>query len=298
MSWDPLNLGGQIGEFFGDFFTSVDEVVSLAQIMPNGQMADGSPGTIESFPADSLWNTATGISMNCTAPIAVVFLGIFLSMEIFNLATRTRTENGIDFVYQILMSVLKMAICIFFIENMSTLILACFQVSGAIIKNISYFNTTINYDSQTLIDGVKEHYESGSFFDWSLLIDYISVWLAKTGAQICAVIAKLVLMIRFIEIYVFTAAAPIAFATLPSSEYSGIGKNFIKRLLALGLQGVMIVICCSLYLTIVNAYVGGANIYILEHPVLGGMQLFGYNLLLVIVLFQTGGWSKQLLQVH
>ena len=160
MSWDPLNLGGQIGDFFGDFFSSVDEVVSLAQVMPNGQMSSGESETIDSFPASSLWQTATGISTTCTAPVAVVFLGIFLSMEIFNLATRTRTENGIDFVYQILMSVLKMAICIFFIENMSTIILACFQVSGAIIKNISYFNTTISYDAQTLIDGVKEHYLS------------------------------------------------------------------------------------------------------------------------------------------
>lgn len=297
MSWDPLNLGGQIGEFFGEFFGSVEEVVTLAQMMPNGQMQNGEAYT--AFPASDLRNTATSISTTCVAPVAVTFLGIFLSIEIFNLATRTRTDNGIDFFYQILMSVLKMAICLFFINNMSVLILACFQVSAAIVNGISHFNTSISYDKETLIEGVKTHYDGGDLIDWALLFDFLSIWVAKTGAQICMVIAKLVLLIRFIEIYVFTAAAPIAFSTLPSQEYSGIGKTYIKRLLALGLQGVMIVICCSLYLTIVSAAVsGGASSYLVEHPIIGGFQLFGYNLLLVIVLFQTGGWSKQLLQVH
>lgn len=156
-----------------------------------------------------------------------------------------------------------------------------------------------NIDVEALKKGVSDHYKNNTdFIDWGMLGTYICVLIASFGASICSTLAKLILMIRFIEIYIFTAMAPLAFATLPSQEYSGIGKNFIKRMFALALQGVMIVIACSIYLTILNALMANGVDSIVSNPMLGSITLLGYNLLLVIVLFQTGGWSKQLLQVH
>lgn len=302
MSWDPLGIGEGISEFFGSFFTEIDEVVAMAQVLPNGEtgvVEGGRPVMFETFPANSLWNTATGISHNCVAPVAATFLGIFLSIEIFHMAQRTKVDSGLDLFYQILMAVLKMSICLFFIENMSVIILACFQIAQTIIRMIGSFNMETNIDVEALKKGVSDHYKNNTdFIDWGMLGTYICVLIASFGASICSTLAKLILMIRFIEIYIFTAMAPLAFATLPSQEYSGIGKNFIKRMFALALQGVMIVIACSIYLTILNALMANGVDSIVSNPMLGSITLLGYNLLLVIVLFQTGGWSKQLLQVH
>lgn len=65
MSWDPLGIGEGIADFFGSFFTEIDEVVQMAQVLPNGEtgvLQGGRPIMFESFPANALWNTATGIS--------------------------------------------------------------------------------------------------------------------------------------------------------------------------------------------------------------------------------------------
>ncbi len=302
MSWDPLGIGEGIADFFGSFFTEIDEVVQMAQVLPNGEtgvLQGGRPIMFESFPANALWNTATGISREAVAPVAATFLGIFLSIEIFNMAQRTKIDSGLDLFYQILMVVLKMSICLFFIENMSVIILACFQIAQSIIQAIGSFNLSSNIDVEALKQGVSEHYKNNTdFIDWGMLGTYICVLISSFAASVCSTLAKLILMIRFIEIYIFTAMAPLAFATLPSQEYSGIGKTFIKRMLALALQGVMIVIACSIYLTVVNAMMANGVEAIINNPLMGSITLLGYNLLLVIVLFQTGGWSKQLLQVH
>ena len=302
MSWDPFGIADAIADSFSGFFTDIDEIVSMARVLPNGEtgvIESGRPVMYDSFPANQLWNTANSISKNCVAPVAATFLGIFLAAEIFHMAQRTRVEGGLDLFYQILISVLKMAICLFFIENMSVIILGCFQIASAIVQSISSFNTTIHVDLDTVQEGIKEHYKNNdSFIDWTMLGTFLTVLVAKLASMACSVLAKIVLMIRFIEIYIFTAMAPLAFATLPSHEYSSIGKMFIKRMLALALQGVMIFVACSIYLTVLNALLTTGTGGIIENPGWGAVQLVGYNLLLVIVLFQTGGWSKQLLQVH
>ncbi len=103
--------------------------------------------------------------------------------------------------------------------------------------------------------------------------------------------------IRFIEIYVFTAVAPLPFCTFCNNEFKHIGIAFIKRLLALALQGVFISIVCIFYVQIVNASVGEI-VDVGSNPTGVMFTMMGYSILLLIAVFQTGGWSKSLLQVN
>ncbi len=183
MSWDPFGLADAIGESFSEFFTDIDEVINMARVLPNGEtgiIEGGKPVMYETFPANQLWNTANTISKTCVAPVAATFLGIFLAIEIFHVAQRTKVDSGLDLFYQILMSVLKMSICLFFIENMSVIILSCFQIASVIVKSISSFNTTIHVDLDSVQEGVKEHFKNNdSMLDWSLLGTYLIVLIAK-----------------------------------------------------------------------------------------------------------------------
>lgn len=125
-------------------------------------------------------------------------------------------------------------------------------------------------------------------------------FLVNGARLISFMLADVVCKMRLIEIYVFTAVAPIAISTLASKEYQNIGISFIKRLLALGLQGAFIVLVCSMYVTIVqatlNSMVSGGEVSGLNIGMM--VPLVGYAILLVITIFRTGGWAKSLLQVN
>ena len=53
---------------------------------------------------------------------------------------------------------------------------------------------------------------------------------------------------RIMEIYLITSVAPIPFATLGNREWGQIGQNYVRSLIALGLQALLIIICVAIYL--------------------------------------------------
>jgi hypothetical protein len=61
------------------------------------------------------------------------------------------------------------------------------------------------------------------------------------------IIAYVVIINRLLEMILYSAVAPIPFATFMNSEFGQIGKNFIKGLCALALQGFFIVFIVALY---------------------------------------------------
>ncbi|RGS30877.1 hypothetical protein DWY01_05340 [Eubacterium sp. AF22-8LB] len=281
-------LASDIGNVFANYFVSLNDVMKLAQAAPND--------VIDGFPSQALWSASKDLSNVIGTGVASVIISLFLFFELAAIFNRTDTK-GLDGIYWILMAFLKVAVAITIAKNMSIIILMCFQISSEIVKgmqqsstfNLLEFNS--NDISQELIDYFKEK-EAGT-----ILGGYIVAQLANCVNHASIVIVKLVCQIRFIEIYVFTAVAPLPFCTFCNNEFKHIGISFIKRLLALALQGVFICIVCVFYVQIVNASIGSA-LDVSSNPTGAMFTMMGYSILLLIAVFQTGGWSKSLLQVN
>ena len=245
----------------------------------------------------ALWKASEGLSSSIGTGVASVVISLFLFFELAAIFNRTDTK-GLDGIYWILMAFLKVAVAITIAKNMSVIIGMCFQISSEVIKGMqhtSYFKL-LKFNtkdiSQELVTYYKEK-EAGT-----ILGGYIVAQLVGVINNASIVIVKLVCQIRFIEIYVFTAVAPLPFCTFCNNEFKHIGIAFIKRLLALALQGVFICIVCIFYVQIVNASVGDALKNVSSNPTGAMFTMMGYSILLLIAVFQTGGWSKSLLQVN
>lgn len=281
-------LASDIGNVFANYFVSLNDVMKLAQAAPND--------AIDGFPSQALWSASKDLSSVIGTGVASVIISLFLFFELAAIFNRTDTK-GLDGIYWILMAFLKVAVAITIAKNMSIIILMCFQISSEIIKGMQQTSTfsllefNSNDISQELIDYFKDK-EAGT-----ILGGYIVAQLANCVNHASIVIVKLVCQIRFIEIYVFTAVAPLPFCTFCNNEFKHIGISFIKRLLALALQGVFICIVCVFYVQIVNASIGSA-LDVSSNPTGAMFTMMGYSVLLLIAVFQTGGWSKSLLQVN
>ena len=82
------------------------------------------------------------------------------------------------------------------------------------------------------------------------------------------------------------------FATMTNREWGQMGQNYLRGLVALGLQGFFIMICVAIYAVLISQIGSGANL----HAAI--WQCAGYTVLLCFSLFKTGAVSKAILNAH
>lgn len=178
-------------------------------------------------------------------------------------------------------------------ENMTTIINAIFDISSSMVTSAqnqfigSAKGFTISKEATDNLTNALSKYDT-----LGMLGIFVTSLLVKIVNAVCTVLARVIVDLRFIEIYVFTAIAALPFATLASNEYSTIGKNFIKRMIALAIHVIFVVIVLYMYVILAN----GATISTTDATDMI-FQALGYSLLCVIALFQTGSWSKQLMGI-
>lgn len=83
----------------------------------------------------------------------------------------------------------------------------------------------------------------------------MTVWfislIVHLGIMIMIVAIVITLASRIIEIFMYLSIAPIPMATMmDGGEWSGIGKNWIKQLLALSFQGFFIIVALGIFKTL------------------------------------------------
>lgn len=262
-------------DLYTSFFGGVGDLFVLAKAPPDTWHGGG------------LWSIIIDFSHNAVMPVAMTLVSFFLLMELLNMLNKQDDKSN-DSIYLIVQILVKVSIAQLIMQNIDLMILAIFQLSSFIVNNggtLMSNDGTFTADTSALADGLDK---SNIVTLLSLMVIGMILSLAQS---ICFIIAELVINLRFIEIYVFTALAPLAFATLMSSEYSSIGKNFFKRMAALALQVVFICIVLYMYVFLLESETLAA---LASDPLAALMAGFGYTLLMVISLFQTGGWAKSL----
>ena len=86
--------------------------------------------------------------------------------------------------------------------------------------------------------------------------------------------------------------APIPFSTFGSKEQSQIGQNYLRSLLALGLQGFLIMICVGIYAVLIQ------GVSFASDPIASIWGIIGYTVLLCFTLLKTGTLARSILNAH
>lgn len=102
----------------------------------------------------------------------------------------------------------------------------------------------------------------------------------------------LVLVGRMVEIYIYCSVGAIPFATMVNREWGQMGNNYLKGLVALGLQGFFIMVCLAVYTVLVSGIGSAANIHAAV------WTCAGYTVLLCFSLFKTSAVSRSIFGAH
>lgn len=237
-----------------------------------------------------IWQTVITFNKTAVLPVAYLIFGCFIMADFVKVLTK-QNPNGLEAMHMVLIVIVKMVIGEAIIANIPDIIDSIFGIAAEMMKGGSLQVSNYQLKPSMLSDAL----ENEDFL--SLFGIFIQSSMIHAINSICNVMASLIIKLRYIEIYVFTAIAalPVAVITSSNHEVSVIGYGYIKRMCALAMQVVFIMVCLIMYAAIAR---NGALTVNDNNVIVDLWSIVGNAILLVIALFQTGSWSKSLFGVH
>ena len=241
------------------------------------------------------WNAGVfsmirNLSDNVVVPIAGMIITFVLCYELISMLMEKNNFHDFE-TYAIYKWVLKAFIAVYLVTHTFDITMAIFEMGQNVVQQSAGIITgTTSLDFATVIGDVSaqlEAMELGELF--GLLVETM---LLKITMPILSFCVMIVLVGRMIEIYIYCSIGAIPFATMTNREWGQMGNNYLRGLVALGLQGFFIMICVAIYAVLIGQITSGTNLHIAI------WQCAGYTVLLCFSLFKTGSVSRSIFNAH
>ncbi len=188
----------------------------------------------------TIWTTIETLCNNVVVPIGGFILTIILLNELIQMVLRG--NNFKDFDDSIFIKWIIKALCgVILVANTYYIASALFSFGTTVCSNgLATLFGSGDYLSTPL--SISKSALSGLSLGELMTVWFISL-IVHLGVLILIVAIVITLASRIIEVFMYLSIAPIPMATMmDSGEWAGIGKNWIKQLLALSFQGFFIIV--------------------------------------------------------
>ena len=181
-------------------------------------------------------------------------------------------------------------IAVLILSNTFNIVMGIFDVTQSVVQHavgIISGNTDV---TSGMLDALQTQLEGMN------VGPLLGLWLQSLIVGIVVTALNIVVFViiygRMIEIFLLTSLAPLPMATLTSREMGGMGQNYLKSLLAIGFQGLLIMVCVAIYAVLIQSIATSGN------PFGSIWAAIGYTILLCFTLFKTGSISKSIFGAH
>ena len=242
------------------------------------------------------WNSGVfsmiqNLSETVIIPIAGLILTFVLCYELISMIIEKNNLHGDFDTFQLFKWIFKTFAATYIVAHTFDIVTAIFELSQYVVnQSAAVIGDTAALDFHTVIGDFTEQLaemEVGELF--LLLIETSLVGLTMNAISICV---TLVLLGRMIEIYVYCSIGAIPFSTMVNREWGSMGNNYLKGLVALGLQGFFIMVCVAIYTVLIQSIAEAENLHIAI------WTCAGYTVLLCYSLFKTGSVSRTIFNAH
>lgn len=236
-----------------------------------------------------VWVTIESLCNNVVVPIAGFILVVILLSDLIQMVIRG--NNFKEFDDSIFIKWIIKSLCgILLVSNTYYIASALFSFGTDVCANgVSYlFGTDLKDISTTAFEAALLSYDNGQLIMMLVISFFIMLFVA-----LLTIVIVLVLASRIIEVFMYLGVAPIPMATMLGEEWSAMGKNWIKGLLALSFQGFFIIIALAIFKTIFNNVISGITNN--EGGVIMSLlMLAGYTAALIFTVLRSGQISKSI----
>lgn len=230
------------------------------------------------------------LSDNVVVPVAGIILTFVLCYELISMIVEKNNLHDFD-TFNLFKWVFKVFVATYLVTHTFDITMGIFELSQDVVRQSARLITgSTSIDFASVMGSLTAQLDAmGNGELFGLLIETA---LIKLTAPILSVCVMLVLVGRMVEIYIYCSVGAIPFATMTNREWGQMGNNYLRGLVALGLQGFFIMVCLAIYSVLVSAIAGAANI----HAAIWACA--GYTLLLCFSLFKTGTISRSIFNAH
>ena len=283
----------QIEEWFRGILTD-GIIANLAGLFDdvNTEVAQiaGELGTTPAGWNAGVFNMIRSLSDNVIVPIAGLIITFVMCYELIHLVIEKNNLNDFE-TFVFFKWIFKTFVAVWLVTNTWNIVMGIFDVTQSVVQSsagVIIGSTDIDISSVTVdLETRLAAMELGALF--GLWFQTLFVGLTMNALSICIM---LVVYGRMIEIYLVTSVAPIPMATLGNHEWSSVGQNYLKSLLALGFQAFLIMVCVGIYAVLVQTISVSSDIS-------GAIwSCMGYTVLLCFSLFKTGSLAKSVFSAH
>jgi len=240
------------------------------------------------------WNAGVfslirNLSETVVLPIAGLILTFVATYELIQLIVEKNNLHDLD-TWIFFKWIFRTFVAVMILSNTFNAVMAVFDVAQSVVNSAGGLisgSTAITPDMLTNFEAALMAMDIGPLL--GLWLQSLIIGFTMTALNI---VIFIIVYGRMVEIFLLTSLAPIPFATLSNREFGSMGQNYFKSLCAVGLQGLLMLVCVGIYAVLVQ------SIAISGDPIGAIWKCIGYTVLLCFTLFKTGSVAKSVLGAH
>lgn len=231
------------------------------------------------------------LSETVVLPIAGIVLTFVMCYELIQMLIDRNNLHDID-TWLFFKWIIKTFIAVTILSNTFNIVMAVFDVAQSVIARAAGIvtgATNITPDMLADLEMTLETMELGPLL--GLWLQSFVVHYTMTALNIFIFV---VVYGRMIEIYMLTSLAPLPFATVVNRDLGHMGHNYFRSLLAIGFQGLLIIVCLAIYAVLIQSIAAAGGTDIFETI----WTAIGCTVLLCFTLLKTGSLAKAVFGAH
>lgn len=231
------------------------------------------------------------LSETVVLPIAGIVLTFVMCYELIQMLIDRNNLHDID-TWLFFKWIIKTFIAVTILSNTFNIVMAVFDVaqsvvaqSAGLVQGTTDITPNMLANMQATIEGME-------------LGPLLGLWLQSFVVHHTMTALNIFIFVvvygRMIEIYMLTSLAPLPFATVVNRDLRHMGHNYFRSLLAIGFQGLLIIVCLAIYAVLIQSIAAAGGTDIFETI----WTAIGCTVLLCFTLLKTGSLAKAVFGAH
>lgn len=259
----------------------------------------GDPTTFTGSTADgatTVWSTIETLSNNVIVPIGSFMMMIVVVYELFSMVVEG--NNFRDFDDSIFIRWIIKSFCgILLVSNVFYIATGIFAFgTNAVNSGLNTLFGNGDFISSNVVNSSDFHEALMSQDIGTLIVTLIISFVIIIVTFVLLAAIVIVLASRIIDIYMMLSISPIPMATMMNKDWSDIGKNWLRNILALAFQGFFIIVALAIFKTLLNNTL--TNMMNGQDVVMTMAVLLGFVVAFIFTIFRTSNISKSTFAAH
>lgn len=238
------------------------------------------------------YNATKSIAENAFVPIAGCFIACILAWELVHLLQESNQMGGAIFEKLIIL-LFSCALCVILCSKSFDIVMYFFKIGAEVTGKIAHTTWTESFnrelDLSTFLPFEPDEYEADLIFE--LMGDLILLFFGNLAVYICSTIIYIRVVIWFLEFLLYASAAAIPNSTWMNKEWSQVGMNYTRKMLAVAFEGPFMLLLFAMY----GGVLAGVNLGDFKQSII---MIIGCGFALVLLMFKVGNISASIFNAH